>query len=144
MIGNKDVIPIEEVKKLPGVADNIAKIEKRLGKPVTLQITPYLYSIYFGTRKVQTESNLEPHKVARFLALAAQVLTVATKPQNPTILAKWVKGVLEYESDTFSASGSKITPKEAAAVVESIIESYFENHLDGVTISNKLDELRGE
>lgn len=59
---------------------------------------------------------------------------------------KWndfVEEILTYESDTFSAEGSKITRIEAEQVAEKMLDS-FERHLDGVSIDAYLEEIRDE
>ena len=48
--------------------------------------------------------------------------------------------IFYYESDTFSARGSRITRNEARKVANHIINNIIKNHLDGVTISTVLDE----
>lgn len=52
-----------------------------------------------------------------------------------------VKEIMEYESDTFSAKGSKITKKEATIFAEKILDRAFER-VDGVSIDVFLDNYR--
>lgn len=53
--------------------------------------------------------------------------------------------VQEYESDTFSASGSKMTRSEVMAVVAKLIEDNVKpgENIDGIEIGAALDEVRG-
>ena len=57
-------------------------------------------------------------------------------------MKEFVKQIIEYESDTFSGSGSEITEKEACLVIKSILTDYFEHHLDGLSIDSRLEEIR--
>ena len=50
--------------------------------------------------------------------------------------------ISEYESDTFSAVGSEITPAEAREVAEVLLAVWVDEHLDGVRIDAVLDGLR--
>lgn len=52
--------------------------------------------------------------------------------------------VAEYESDTFSAIGSNLSVIEAREVVETLIKTFFEDHVDGIVISQALDVVREE
>lgn len=54
---------------------------------------------------------------------------------------KLVVLIREYESDTFSAEDSKITLGESQLIAAKLIDR-IEDHLDGVTISAILDEIR--
>lgn len=59
-----------------------------------------------------------------------------------TALAETVR---TYESDTFSAEGSRITKLEAVLTAISIANSamdWAEEHLDGLRISENLDTVR--
>ena len=51
--------------------------------------------------------------------------------------------IKEYESDTFSASGSKITHQEAEKVANELIANWKDKYLDGVQIDVFLDKVRG-
>ncbi len=53
------------------------------------------------------------------------------------------QAILDYESDTFSASGSQITVLEAEKVADEIIANWIDKYLDGVTINVFLDKVRG-
>lgn len=55
---------------------------------------------------------------------------------------QFVEIIGEYESDTFSAQGSQITPEEAREVAEVILATWVDDHLDGVRIDAVLDGLR--
>lgn len=48
--------------------------------------------------------------------------------------------LLEYESDTFSAMGSNLKPKQARRIAAKLIDG-IEDELDGVTIAAHLEEL---
>lgn len=61
-----------------------------------------------------------------------------------TGFAKLVKDISEYDSDTFSAEGSKITPEECLNVANKIVDSWSSRCLDGMLISNFLESIRGE
>lgn len=54
--------------------------------------------------------------------------------------------IRRYESDTFSASGSKITENEIRAVVALLIMTRIQPglHVDGVTLTSLLAEVRGQ
>jgi len=52
------------------------------------------------------------------------------------------KEIMEYESDTFSASGSKITREEADFIAEKLLEFWSKENLDGISITNILDVAR--
>lgn len=54
-----------------------------------------------------------------------------------------VKFIREYESDTFSAAGSKLLKREAVSMAANLINQ-IEDHLDGVQLSEELDVIRGE
>lgn len=51
--------------------------------------------------------------------------------------------ISEYESDTFSASGSGLTQQEAEAITAALIERQIDA-IDGVAIDVLLAELRAE
>lgn len=55
-----------------------------------------------------------------------------------------VKEILEYESDTFSASGFEITKEEAKQVAERCIEWFVNNRMDGVILDEFLFAIREE
>jgi len=55
---------------------------------------------------------------------------------------EFVKELSEYESDTFSASAEKVTKEEAIQLVESAMESFRNNYLDGVWLSSMLEGIR--
>jgi hypothetical protein len=57
-------------------------------------------------------------------------------------IRQFIEEIMDYESDTFSARGSKLTLKEAAGLAERCIEYFFKNRIDGVMLSNFLDEER--
>ncbi len=64
-------------------------------------------------------------------------------------VTRLVDTVREYESDTFSASACELTDDEAFAITVSLINHALENlielkNLDGVRLSEELDELRPE
>lgn len=52
--------------------------------------------------------------------------------------------ILEYESDTFSASGSGITQREACGVLAKLIKDNIQlgDNIDGLEITVALDEVR--
>lgn len=50
--------------------------------------------------------------------------------------------IREYESNTFSASGSEITSKEIRRVAEKCINWFVENRLDGVIRDDFLSDIR--
>ena len=54
----------------------------------------------------------------------------------------FIEQIMEYESDTFSASASQITPDEARDVARVILAIWIDDHLDGVRIDAVLDGLR--
>lgn len=56
---------------------------------------------------------------------------------------KFINEIHEYESDTFSAHGSRITWSEANKVAQEILANWFDKHIDGVTIDVFLDKVRG-
>lgn len=58
--------------------------------------------------------------------------------------AKFLKELNEYESDTFSAEASKITPEETVLVAGRLIEGWMDNYLDGVSIAEALAYFRKE
>lgn len=60
------------------------------------------------------------------------------------MLEELVKEVMEYESDTFSASGAEITEEEARKVVEKIVRDLWDAHIDGVKINFALADIRPE
>ena len=51
--------------------------------------------------------------------------------------------VREYESDTFSASGAKLTVDELDQIVATLING-IEDDLDGMRLSAILDDIRGK
>lgn len=57
-------------------------------------------------------------------------------------LSSLVVGVKTYESDTFSAEGSKITSREAQEVVIKLLNHWENNHLDGAIIDSFLYDIR--
>lgn len=59
---------------------------------------------------------------------------------------KWVQFIdviRDYESDTFSASGSEISLAEAEKVAEELLANWTDKYLDGVSIDVFLDKVRG-
>lgn len=61
-----------------------------------------------------------------------------------TALERLQKTIAEYESDTFSAEGSNITPDEALKVASELVAMWTERNLDGVIITEMLDDVREE
>ena len=64
-------------------------------------------------------------------------------------IAELYRTVQDYESDTFSATGSRMTSKECAAVVEQLIIVALQelidcDSLDGVRLSEILGDMRGD
>ena len=59
------------------------------------------------------------------------------------MLTKLVKEIMNYESDTFSASDSRVTKHEAQQMLKDWIAIQFENRIDGITLDSLLYELRG-
>jgi hypothetical protein len=57
---------------------------------------------------------------------------------------EFTKEVMEYESDTFSASEYEITEEEAAEVSKRILRNMWDNRIDGLFIAEELEELREE
>lgn len=57
---------------------------------------------------------------------------------------KIVSDISNYESDTFTTYGDKLTPAEARAIAERLITSRVDigENVDGVTLSVILDEIR--
>lgn len=54
---------------------------------------------------------------------------------------EFAEHIRTYESNTFSASGWKITKSEATKVAESFLEVFIDN-IDGIGITDSLDEIR--
>ena len=54
----------------------------------------------------------------------------------------FIEKIKAYESDTFSAKGTKITDDEAFEVANRILSNWIENHLDGTVISCQLLDVR--
>ena len=54
----------------------------------------------------------------------------------------FVSEIENYESDTFTARGQKISRKEAEKVAEILLNAWSLNNLDGVKISGTLDDIR--
>lgn len=54
--------------------------------------------------------------------------------------------LMNYESDTFSTEGSKLTPVEATAVVTLLISNNIQlgDNIDGLELTEALEEVRGE
>jgi len=61
-----------------------------------------------------------------------------------TSMAMFADLISDYESDTFTASGSAITPAEAIEVAQRILAVWIDDRLDGVIIDGVLAELREE
>lgn len=55
---------------------------------------------------------------------------------------KLAEAVAKYESDTFSASGHKVTPGESQRVADMLIKKWSGEYLDGVLIASALDMVR--
>jgi hypothetical protein len=55
---------------------------------------------------------------------------------------EFVSEIETYESDTFSATSSKINRAEAKKVAEKILGRLVNAHLDGVLISAYLEDIR--
>lgn len=57
-----------------------------------------------------------------------------------------IKTLMEYESDTFSATASNITRKEAEAVADRFIDwlfyQFIYDRLDGIRIAGELEAVR--
>jgi hypothetical protein len=60
------------------------------------------------------------------------------------VCEKIIDNLMEYESDTFSASGEKLTRDEARAVLAQLIEQNIDPgmNIDGIEISEALEEVR--
>jgi len=50
--------------------------------------------------------------------------------------------IKEYDSDTFSSEGSKITDQEILQIADLIIDEWVGHYLDGVLISELLERVR--
>lgn len=61
-----------------------------------------------------------------------------------TAVEQIISDISNYESDTFTAYGEKLTPAEARALAERLIQSRIAigENVDGVTLSVMLDEIR--
>lgn len=55
---------------------------------------------------------------------------------------KLAQCIIEYESDTFSSSDEDITDEELKGILDEIYDSIIDNHLDGVWLSQLLDNVR--
>lgn len=55
---------------------------------------------------------------------------------------QFVDVIKEYESNTFSAEGSEITPTEAQQVACRLLKAWSDDHLDGVMIGGYLSDIR--
>ena len=53
-----------------------------------------------------------------------------------------IEEIKKYESDTFSAEGSKIADYEAVQIAQQLIKSWTDTHLDGIIITEMLGEIR--
>lgn len=60
-------------------------------------------------------------------------------PAAFNILVEYIE---EYESDTFSASGSQITHEEATRIADTLIQMWMDRHIDGVILDELLDDIR--
>jgi len=56
----------------------------------------------------------------------------------------FINEILEYESDTFSATGESLLSKEAEQIAEKILENIRDTEIDGVWLRNILNEIREE
>lgn len=55
-----------------------------------------------------------------------------------------VQEIKDYESDTFSSEGSELTWEEAKELAEKAIRYFILNIMDGVKLSDWLEDIRGE
>lgn len=53
-----------------------------------------------------------------------------------------IADIMGYESDTFSATGSRIRREEAVKIADRMIEMWVENYLDGTMITLALNGVR--
>lgn len=62
------------------------------------------------------------------------------------VIENTLSELMNYESDTFSAEGSKLTPVEATAVVTLLISNNIQlgDNIDGLELTEALEEVRGE
>ncbi len=56
--------------------------------------------------------------------------------------AEFLEVIGEYESDTFSASGNKLTQEETKEIAQRCLSLFKDNYLDGILISEFLEEIR--
>jgi len=61
---------------------------------------------------------------------------------NKYTFGNFISQIQNYESDTFSAQGWKITRSEAEAVAMIILNKWSLNNLDGIEIVAAMEELR--
>lgn len=54
---------------------------------------------------------------------------------------KLISFILEYESDTFSASRQNLSREQAAKIAEKLIEKWITSRLDGHILSGVCEEL---
>lgn len=59
-------------------------------------------------------------------------------------IQEMVQVIAQYESNNFSAHDSKITLKEARAILKSMLVEYFHEQINGVRIAKMLHDLREE
>lgn len=108
------------------------KLERRsVDGSKTSQGTTALSVLFFLHFRMKTETMYKTISES-FGDVTKELLTLAAEIQA-------------YESDTFSAEGADITSAEAAAVSVQIMKDALNTaieHLDGVTITNILEELR--
>ena len=53
-----------------------------------------------------------------------------------------IRTIMEYESDTFDASYWKVTKMEAKRMLGRIVESAFANDVDGIWLSDMIEDFR--
>jgi hypothetical protein len=71
----------------------------------------------------------------------AKLTIEAGKQSIELAVAGLVKRIQQYESDTFSASGSKLTGPESMAIAAQFIDR-IADRLDGLALTEVLDEVR--
>jgi len=52
--------------------------------------------------------------------------------------------IKEYESDTFSSEGAKLTDEEVFQISNKIVDDWVDHYLDGVLIAQLLEDVRSE
>jgi len=141
--GARAVVPfrdISHIEKLPGggiliITKNTAwdYVGGRWANPLRLYAEANEFLKAFSHYRMELEAEA---------GNGTELKGTSSDQESPPGWDDFIKQIMQYESDTFSAEGSGITRQEAERVTRLLMTNFFDRKLDGILISEALDSIR--